>query len=149
MNLRTKPVPGKCRVRWCRKPPRDLGTHPKSHQLCGHHHKALWRQKNPEKAAYDNLRASARKRHKAFSITFEDFMAVIGPTRYVDDKGRTRYSLHVDRINTELGYIRGNLRVCTCEENVRKENEERRQRFVDAKISNYTVEDDDADTEPF
>ncbi len=134
MTFRRKPIPGKCPVLRCRKAPRDLSTHPKSHQLCGTHAKELWRLNNPVHAAYDNLRASARKRKIVFTLTLQHFTEVITPTRYMDDSGRTRYCLHIDRVITALGYVDGNIQVLTCTENVQKENAERRQRHVDAKI---------------
>jgi len=142
MNFRNKPIPGRCPVRRCRKAPRDLKHRPNSTQLCGTHHKELWRANNPVHAAYDNLRASARKRKIAFTLTLAHFKAVIEPTRYMDESGRERHCLHIDRIETHLGYVDGNIQVLTCTENVQKENAERRQRHVDAKIRNHSPEPD-------
>lgn len=148
MNFRIRKhlIPGKCRVAFCRKPPRNLGTHPKSTQLCGSHHKEVWRLTNPVHCAYDNLRASARKRKIAFSLTFEEFKTLITPTRYMDEKGCTRFCLHIDRKDAAQGYHFTNLQVLTCAENVAKGNAERRQKFVDAKIRGYApVEEDEGD----
>lgn len=128
-------TPGKCKVAFCRKLPRNIGTKPKSHQMCGSHAKELWRMNNPVHAAYDNLRASARKRRKVFTLTFKEFKALIEPTRYMDDKCKTRFCLHIDRKDVDLGYTFDNLQVLTCTENVLKGNAERRQRFVDEKMS--------------
>lgn len=150
MNFRNKPIPGRCPVRRCRKTPRDIGTHPKSHQLCGTHHKELWRANNPVHAAYDNLRASARKRRIVFTLTLEHFKTIIEPTRYMDDKGRTRFCLHIDRIQTARGYEDGNIQVLTCTDNVQKENAERRQRFVGEKIQGRAAEEDEeTEKDPF
>lgn len=148
MTYRRKPVPGKCPVIRCRKAPRDLSTHPKSHQLCGTHAKELWRLNNPVHAAYDNLRASARKRKIIFTLTLQHFTEVITPTGYMDDKGKQRHCLHIDRIVTTLGYVDGNIQVLTCTENVQKENAERRQRFVDEKIQGRAVEEESSE-DPF
>jgi len=134
MTYRQKQIPGRCPVIRCRKAPRDLGTHPKSHQLCGTHHKELWRLNNPVHAAYDNLRASARKRKIVFTLTLQHFKEIIAPTAYMDEKGKQRHCLHIDRKETALGYADGNIQVLTCTQNVQKENTERRQRHVDAKI---------------
>lgn len=141
----TKPRPGKCKVRYCRKLPRDIGTHPKSHQLCGHHYKMLWRFNNPLHAAFDDLRSSARKRRKEFTLTLEQFTALVAPTRYMDEKGKERHCLHIDRIDVTLGYTFENLQVITCTENVLKGNAERRQGFVDAKIRGRNTEEDEVD----
>lgn len=145
MIFRKNKTPGKCPVCRCRKEPRDIGTHPKSHQLCGTHHKELWRLNNPVHAAYDNLRASARKRKILFTLTFDHFKATIEPTKYMDEKGRTRFCLHMDRIETARGYEDGNIQVLTCIDNVQKENAERRQRFVDEKIQGRAVEEETGD----
>lgn len=145
MNFRNKPVPGKCPVRRCRKAPRDINHRPNSTQLCGTHHKELWRLNNPVHAAYDNLRASARKRKIVFTLTFDHFKAIIAPTAYMDDKGKQRHCLHIDRKETALGYVDGNIQVLTCTENVSKENAERRQRFVGEKIQSRAVEEETDD----
>lgn len=136
--LRKAVLPGRCPVAFCRKAPRDLGTHPKSHQLCGTHHKEKWRFENPLHAAFDNLRASARKRRIKFTLTLEQFQTLVEPTRYMDDKGRTRHCLHLDRVDVSRGYEFDNMQVLTCEENVAKGHAERRQRFVDEKIGRHT-----------
>jgi hypothetical protein len=143
MTFRKHNRPGVCPVIRCRKPPRDIGTHPNSHQLCGRHHKELWRLRNPVHAAYDNLRASAQKRKIVFTLTLAHFREVIEPTAYMDEKGTTRYRLHIDRIVTADGYVDGNIQVLTCTENVQKENDERRQRFVDAKIKSGAAPEPD------
>ena len=152
MNFRIRKhlIPGKCKVAFCRKLPRDIGTHPKSHQLCGKHYKELWRMNNPVHCAYDNLRASARKRKIEFTLTLEEFKALVEPTRYMDEKGCTRYCLHIDRIEATQGYHFDNLQVLTCTENVVKGNAERRQKFVDAKIRGCVpAEEEDETQDPF
>lgn len=146
--LRKTPVPGKCRVAYCRKVPRDLGTHPKSTQLCGSHAKEKWRMDNPAHAAFDDLRSSARKRKIAFDLTLEEFLMVIAATRYLDDKGKERHCLHIDRKDATLGYTLDNLQVLTCGDNVAKGNKERRQKYVDEKIGRSAVDPLDTN-EPF
>jgi len=147
LRIRKTPTPGKCRVAYCRKLPRNLGTHPGSTQLCGSHHKEKWRMDNPAHAAFDNLRTSARKRKIPFDLTLEEFLRVIEATSYLDDKGRERHCLHIDRIDVTRGYSLDNLQVLTCGENVVKGHKERRQRFVDEKIGRRV---DPLDTnEPF
>lgn len=134
MKLRKKKIPGRCPVSRCKGAPRNLSDHPTSTQLCGSHAKQQWRLNNPVHCAFDNLRASARKRKIAFTLTFDQFKAAILPTRYMDEKGKERFCLHIDRKDSTRGYEEGNIQVLTCTENVEKEHAERRQRFVDAKI---------------
>lgn len=145
MKLRKKKLPGRCPVCRCRNAPRNLSDHPRSTQLCGSHAKEQWRLNNPVHCAFDNLRASARKRKIPFSLTFDQFKAVILPTRYMDDKGKTRLCMHIDRKESTRGYEDGNIQVLTCTENVQKENAERRQKFVDEKIHGRVIEDDESD----
>jgi hypothetical protein len=145
MTYRKKKLPGKCPVIRCKHAPRDLSTRPNSVQLCGTHHKELWRLNNLVHAAYDNLRASARKRKIVFTLTLQHFNEIIAPTAYMDDKGKQRHCLHIDRKETALGYVDGNIQVLTCTENVQKENAERRQRHVDAKIQGRAVEEETDD----
>lgn len=131
--------PGCCPVKYCRKKPRDLYTRPNSTQLCGSHAKELWRLKNPVHAAYDLIRAHARKRKIVFTLTLAHFTEVIAPTRYLDESGSERHHLHIDRIQNHLGYEDGNIRVLTCSANVSKGNVERRQKYVDAKIRGHVA----------
>jgi hypothetical protein len=65
----------------------------------------------------------------------------------MDDKGKGRFCLHIDRIDATKGYTFDNLQVLTCTENVVKGNAERRQQFVNAKIRGQAapVEEDDGD----
>ena len=138
MNFRKHKTPGRCPVRYCKNAPRNISDHPHSTQLCGSHAKELWRIRNPVHAAYDNLRASARKRRKVFTLTFKEFETLIKPTRYMDDKGKMRFCLHIDRKEVTLGYTFDNLQVTTCTENVVKGHAERPQRPVDEKLRRRT-----------
>lgn len=98
----------------------------------------LWRFNNPHRAAYGNLRDSARKRKINFAITFDEFVELVKHTCYMDQKGRERYCYHIDRIDVTRGYEWGNLQIITCSENVIKGNQERRAAYVAAKIQSYT-----------
>jgi hypothetical protein len=90
---------------------------------------------NPVKAAYQSLKSSAKRRGISFSLTIEEWEAFVLPTRYMDDKGKQRYCLHVDRKEAHLGYEKGNLQILTCGENVAKGN---RERYVQEKIDQWS-----------
>ena len=137
LNIRTHPKPGFCKTRRCKGRPRNLSTHPNSSQHCGSCAKTLWRMQNPVKAAYQSLKSSAKRRGISFSLTIEEWEAFVLPTRYMDDKGKQRYCLHVDRKEAHLGYEKGNLQILTCGENVAKGN---RERYAAQKISEWKVE---------
>lgn len=98
----------------CRNAPRA------GYDLCEKCIKARTRAKDPVKTAYQNLRDSARKRGKEFTITLDYFRRFCKRTDYMVGKGRTKESYHVDRKDESKGYIPGNLQVLTNSENVKK-----------------------------
>jgi hypothetical protein len=136
--------PGVCRAWRCTAKPRNVGTHPTSTQLCGGCYKAEWRAKNPERAAYGQQRDHARARRIPFTLSFDEWWAVVEPTGYMDGKGCLRHQLHVDRLDPSKGYEVGNIRVITCTENVVRDN---RRRFVDAKIAAWHEKHDADDSD--
>lgn len=79
-----------------------------------------WRAANPMKAAYFSLRDSARKRHKPFTITFEQFEQYCYETKYISRKGRDKKSHTVDCIEAAKGYVPGNIQPLTLSQNARK-----------------------------
>lgn len=123
--LKQSPSPGLCAVRGCRRKHRVEG------RLCEQHNKALYRANNPLRYAYVNLRDNARRRRKAFSLSFEEFQALVLPTAYLDARGRTRYCLHLDRIDPLKGYEVGNLQIITCAENCHKGATSDKRKYVE------------------
>jgi hypothetical protein len=91
-----------------------------------------WRFCNPVKAAYANLKYHAKSRKKFFDLTYDQFCEIILPTKYITDKGRESFCLHIDRIDPAKGYTFDNVQILTCSENSGKGN---RQRYVDEKIA--------------
>lgn len=82
-----------------------------------------WAENNPEKYLYANLRGNARRRGKVFKISYDAFLAFLVKENYLRRKrGRTKTSVSVDRDRNELGYIEGNLRAITLQENSVKRN---------------------------
>lgn len=134
--------PGVCRAYRCTAAPRNIATHPTSTQLCGSCYKAQWRAANPERAAFGTQRDHARARRIPFTLTFEQWWAVVEPSGYMGGRGCLRHQLHVDRLDPSKGYEVGNIRVITCTENVVRENA--RRGYVDAKIAAWR-ETHDAD----
>lgn len=82
--------------------------------------KRQYRNKNPEKATYQTLRANAKRRGKPFKLTFEEFKAFAVEVGYMQKKGIEKKSYHIDRIDETKGYVPGNLQVLTNCENVKK-----------------------------
>lgn len=81
-----------------------------------------YRANNPIKAAFQNLRANAKRRGKIFSLSFEDFKEFAIQTEYITKKGRTKEGYTIDRINPAEGYTKENIQVLTNSENVKKQH---------------------------
>lgn len=88
--------------------------------LCHACAKRKYRENNKMRAAYQNLKDHAKSRGKEFDITFTDFETFCVEVEYLKGKGRSSTSLHIDRIDETLGYVRGNLQVLTNAENTKK-----------------------------
>lgn len=86
-------------------------------RICHKCHSRKVRSNNPIKYAYDTLKFNAKRRGRHFTITLDYFKKLIEGTNYIHAKGRTKLALQIDRIDNELGYVPGNLRVITQEEN--------------------------------
>jgi len=104
----------KCKVRGCSN---DRGG---GRVVCFKHHMICWRTRNPLHAAYSTLRDHAKRRRLAFTLTMEQFAALVVPAGYLTRKGNNQDDLHIDRINPLKGYEHGNLQILTCSENSSK-----------------------------
>lgn len=80
-----------------------------------------WKEKNPLKYSFGNLRRRARQRGKEFLLTFEEYREFAVKTDYARMKGKTSLSLSIDRINNDGPYAAWNIRAITLSENSRKQ----------------------------
>lgn len=80
----------------------------------------MWRERNPVRAAYLNLKSNAKRRGKQFELTFEEFEEFAVSTSYIAKKGRRKHSMHIDRIDENIGYTRSNIQPLQNGQNVRK-----------------------------
>jgi len=80
-----------------------------------------YREKYPLKTYYDNMKMNANRRGKEFTIDFDYFCSLIDD---IEEFGRGMGFLTIDRINNNLGYIRGNLQILKFEENASKGSKE-------------------------
>ena len=71
-----------------------------------------------DRYAYDNLKASARKRGIGFELSFEDFMEFCCVTGYLEQRGKENHSLTIDRIKNDQPYRIGNIRILPYYDNV-------------------------------
>ena len=107
-------VPGRCPVYRC------INASQKDKALCHRHHMQRWRAQHPDAAGYHCLRTHAKTRGLAFTITFEDYLDVMG--YYEHTKPVLNYGEHisVDRKDPRRGYIPGNIQAMTVSENTAK-----------------------------
>ena len=95
------------------------------HKICSKHEMRIWRQANPEKAVYGNLKHNARQRGIIFTLSFDDFLSIIEGTEYMTRRGKGPGFLQIDRKNATKGYVPGNCCVVESTFNTSKGNYER------------------------
>jgi hypothetical protein len=78
------------------------------------------RSKDPLRYSYLNLKHNAKRRGKAFELSFEDFKAFCRETNYLAGKGKTITSYSIDRIDNDKGYVLGNIRILSVSDNAKK-----------------------------
>lgn len=104
----------KCATKYCRNTVKREGA------VCRTCKTRQWREENPERSAWLNLKHNAKRRGKAFDLTFEQFQAFAVRTGYMKKKGRFQDNWHIDRILEEAGYTYNNLQVLHNGINVKK-----------------------------
>jgi hypothetical protein len=72
------------------------------------------------RATYQILKDNAKRRGKAFSLTFDEFCKFVKQTDYIRGKGITAKSLTIDRIDETGGYHINNIRAIPNSVNIRK-----------------------------
>lgn len=87
---------------------------------------------------YNYWRQNCRRRGKTNTVTLEQFRNFVGNTDYLQLKGRTKFSLSIDRIRSDEGYTFSNIRTITVSVNSAKQRREEK----------YGLDQDD-DTVPF
>ncbi len=103
-----------CFTKKCRKTPAP------KHNYCYACINKRFREKNPERNAFNVQRNNAKRRGHKFTVSFEYWLKFIQKTNYMAGRGITKTSLHVDKIIDSKGYVPGNLQVLTNTANVRK-----------------------------
>ena len=107
-------MPRKCKHPYCRNE-----AAPKRRE-CHKCRARGFRKRNPALASYHGLKSGAKRREIPFALTFGQFLKFARKTAYFAGKGRSWEGFTIDRINSDKGYIIGNLRVIPNHENARK-----------------------------
>lgn len=79
-----------------------------------------YRQRNPMRYAFLNLRSNAKRRGVPFELTFEDFSTFAVEVDYLYWKGISKKAYHIDRIDPNKGYLKDNIQLMTNEANIKK-----------------------------
>jgi nitrate reductase beta subunit len=104
----------KCQAPKCRN--KVAGLH-----LCNTCRSKKWREENPVKYAFYNLRNRAKQRGVLFTITFEDFKKWCHRVDWIGmEKGRGSNARSIDRRHNDIGYHLDNIQVLTKRDNVIK-----------------------------
>jgi len=81
--------------------------------LCSMHYTRKWRIDHPLQSTFSINKANAKRRGKDWSLTIEQFRYFCQDSSYLLEKGKTRLSASIDRIENNLGYHIGNIRSIT------------------------------------
>lgn len=76
-------------------------------------------EKYPERIAFRNLKKSAKRRRKPFTLTFAEFIEFADRYDYINKRGRHTLGLTVHRKDNRKGYTRENIIALTNSENAR------------------------------
>lgn len=104
----------KCATKYCR----NKRVHHRT--VCWNCKRRLYKERHPERYAYENLRNNARRRGKEFLISYDEFLQFSIETNYMLGKGKNKFSYHIDRIDENKGYTLNNIQILTNVENHKK-----------------------------
>jgi hypothetical protein len=77
--------------------------------------------KAPLRRVYRNIKISARRRGKTFSLTYEKLESLALAAGYKLGTNKHAQGLSIDRIKSGIGYTDDNVRIMTLSDNVRRE----------------------------
>lgn len=87
-----------------------------------------WRDANLEKFAYMKHRQDAKERGVPFLMTFEQWWSIWDASGKWSERGHSTGQYVMARFGDKGGYEVGNVRICTCSENVSERHEIERKR---------------------
>lgn len=86
-------------------------------RFCSKHRHRFNKFNRPVAYAFQTLKSNALRRGKEFTLTLEEFREFCKKTNYIDNKGKTKDSATIDRINPTKGYSLDNIQILTLSEN--------------------------------
>ncbi len=88
--------------------------------LCHKHYARKRREEDPIGTRYNQFKGNAKKRHKDFTITLEQFRQFCKDTGYLIVKGRRGQHATIDRIDNSKDYHVDNIQLLTLSQNASK-----------------------------
>ena len=88
--------------------------------LCHKHYARKRREDDPIGTRYNQFKGNAKKRHKDFTITLEQFRQFCKDTGYLINKGKRGKNATIDRIKNKYGYHIWNIQLLTLRQNSSK-----------------------------
>lgn len=124
LRKKLKHMRGRCDVKYCRG---ILSRSAIAHRdrTCSKCKMRRWRANNTLPKILADLRWRSTEKQVPFDLTMEYMLTLEGIDDYIAKRGVSTTSLHLDRIQTELGYTIGNVRVLLAGKNIAKGNRER------------------------
>lgn len=106
----------RCATKFCR----GLAQ-PKRHHspYCAKCRSRRFKAAHPLKYSFFKLKGRAKERGKAFQLTFAEYEQFAKQTGYDKQRGKTKYSLTIHRINNDGPYSRNNIAAVTLSLNAR------------------------------
>lgn len=103
-----------CETKYCRRKPHA------GRKLCSTCRTRKYRLEHPVESSYQNLKQNAKRRGKIFDLTLDQFREFCVRTNYIQGKGTSKESYHIDRIDENIGYTIDNLQILTNTQNIKK-----------------------------
>ncbi len=102
------------------RPCKDCKRIIKKKHVCNSCSNRRYRKRNPMRYAFNNLRENSQRRNISFALSFEQFKKFAIKTEYIQNKGTTKESFSIDRVNNNKGYTVDNIQILTVGENASK-----------------------------
>lgn len=114
---KAKVYPCKCSVKFCRRRVQKADHSDK----CPRHRAEAFKAAHPLNYHFNKLKYRAIERGHEFKLTFTKYESVCVEAGWVTEhRGKTKFSLSIDRVRHTEGYHDGNVEVMTLSENSRK-----------------------------
>lgn len=108
---------GLCVTLYCRNQKAPKGN------ICYKCRSRKYRANNKMNASYQILKDNAKRRGKIFDLTLEEYKKFCDETGYLENKGKSKNSASIDRIDPRKGYTYDNIQVLNLSENSYKSDD--------------------------